>query len=334
VTTMKDVARRAGVSTATVSRVLTGAATVSEDVRQRVDQAMRDTGYRPNRVARGLRLQASMVWGLLISDIQNPFFTGLVRAVEDVAHANGYSLVLCNSDEDVDKESHYLDVLVAEQVSGLIITPEDERVTSVKAALSAGIPVVAVDRRLASAAVDTVLVDNQRGARDAVEHLLGQGARRIAILLGDERVTPHRERFAGYRAGLQSQGLPVNEQLVLRAGPHSVGAVESMRETFSAADRPDALFVSNNQLALRALQVLHDLRLNMPDDLLVVSFDDLPLAAVLRPGLTAVRQPTYDLGRRAAELLVDRLRDSTVVTREVLLAAQLIVRGSSVRAAR
>jgi LacI family transcriptional regulator, galactose operon repressor len=331
---MKDVALRAGVSTATVSRVLTGNAGVGDDVRRRVQEAVAATGYRPNRLARGLRRQTAMVWGLLISDIQNTFFTGLVRAVEDVAHANGYSLVLCNSDEDLDKEAHYIDVLVAERVSGLLITPEHEAKTTVDAALRAGVPVVSVDRRIRTSVVDTVLVDNHRGARQAVEHLTGQGARRIAVLLGDERVTAHRERLEGYRAGLVSAGLPYDDRLVLRAGAHSVGAVQALRATFTGDDRPDALFVTNNQLTIHALPALYELGLRLPDDLLVVCFDDLPLAAVAGPGLTVVEQPTYDLGRRAAELLLDRLASPDGVAREVLLAPRLIVRGSSHRPAR
>ncbi|WP_240723351.1 LacI family DNA-binding transcriptional regulator [Haloactinopolyspora alba] len=329
---MKDVALRAGVSTATVSRVISGTAGVTEDVKQRVEAAIGATGYRPNRLARGLRRQSSMVWGLLISDIRNPFFTDTVRAVEDVAHAYGYSLVLCNSDEDLDKERHYIDVLTAERVAGLLLTPEHEDRTSVAAAVEAGVPVVAVDRRLRTSTVDTVLVDNQHGARQATRHLAEQGARRIAVLLGDERVTPHRERLKGYESALKSAGLPVDEELILRAGTHSAGAAESLRAAMLGTDPPDALFISNNQLTSRALPVLDGLGVRVPDDLLVACFDDLPLAPFVGGGLTVVEQPTYDLGRRAAELLIDQLEATAGIAREVLMAPQLIVRGSSRRA--
>jgi LacI family transcriptional regulator len=332
VTTMKDVAELSGVSVSTVSRALSGRPGVGEDMRKVIRDAAEAAGYLPNRLASNLRRQTTTVWGLLISDIQNTFFTGLVRAVEDVAQASGYSLILCNSDEDLAKEAHYVDVLVAEQISGLLITAEDEARTSVRRALDAGIPVVSVDRRITSASVDTVLVDNQQGARAAVEHLIDQGARRIAILIGSEAFAAHKERHAGYSRALSARGIPEVAALELHAGPHNVGAVEAVRALFSSDDRPDALFITNNQLTISALPVLAELGLEAPRDLLIACFDDLPLARFVGTGLTVVEQPTYELGERAAQLLLSRIRDSEIPVREHMLSPRLIVRGSSVRA--
>ncbi|HEY8589319.1 MAG TPA: LacI family DNA-binding transcriptional regulator [Naasia sp.] len=331
-TTMKDVADRAGVSISTVSRALSGRPGVGEDMRGVIRAAAESAGYVPNRLASNLRRRTTTVWGLLISDIQNSFFTGLVRAVEDTAHQAGYSLILCNSDEDLAKEAHYVDVLVGEQISGLLITAENEALTSVQRAIEAGIPVVSVDRRITSAKVDTVLVDNRQGARAAVDHLIDQGARRIAILNGSETFAAHKDRYAGYRQALEARGLAVDPRLVLHAGAHNQGAETALRELFTGADLPDALFIANNQLTIVALPVIADLGLAAPSDVLIACFDDLPLAKLVGSGLTVVEQPTYELGKRAAELLLERIADPAVPVREHMLSPRLIVRGSSIRA--
>lgn len=332
-TTMKDVANEAGVSMSTVSRALSGRPGVGKDLRAAIREAAARAGYVPNRVASNLRRQATTaVWGLLISDIQNTFFTALVRAVEDVARDAGYTVILCNSDEDVTKESEYVDVLVAEHVSGLLITPEDAQQTSVRRAVEAGIPVVAIDRRLSSSLVDTVLVDNRTGARMAVSHLLGRGATRVAILNGRETFTSHLERHAGYRDAIVEAGLEVDEGLAIQAGAHNRGAAEALHELLAREVRPDALFIANNSLTVSALPVLAEAGVAVPEDLLVACFDDLPLAAFVgRGGLTVVDQPTYEVGRRAAGLLLDRIHQPDLPVREHVLSPRLLVRGSTMR---
>jgi LacI family transcriptional regulator len=331
-TTMKQVAATAGVSVATVSRVLTGSAGVGEEVRARVDAAVTRTGYRPNRLARGLRRQTSMVWGLVISDVENSFFTGLVRAVEEEAQAAGYSLVLCHSADSLERETRNVNVLVDEQVAGLIITPHDEQRTDVSAALAAGVRVVAVNCRLASAPVPSVLVDSTGGARTAVEHLLDQGARRVAVLSGEEIRTPHRDRVEGWRRAHRARGLEVDESLVARTGNHSSGMDEALRSLFEVPQPPDALFIASNQLTAHALPHLAERGLRVPEDLLLACFDDLPLASVVgRGGLTVVVQPTAEMGRIAARTLLARLRDPERPVEDVVLGTQLVVRGSSRR---
>lgn len=329
--TIKEVAERAAVSTATVSRALNGGR-VNPDLRARVESAVAEIGYRPNRLARGLRRQSTMVWGLVISDVRNPFFTSLARAVEDVANASGHSVVLCNSDEDVDKESRYIEMLVGEQVAGLILSPALEDLSTVDVALAEGIPVVAIDRRVRTTVVDTVLVDNHAGARDAVFHLVAEGARRIAVLVGDPRVTTARERLEGYVAALRQSGLEYEDELVLYGDFRGSNGRELVGELLSRADKPDALFVTNNLLTVGALEAIVAAQIEMPTELKVVGYDDLPLAALLKPGLSSVSQPTYDVGRRAAELLVERLNGGDGPAREVVLTASLEIRGSSLRA--
>src|SRR5262245_24185235 len=195
---IKDVARRAGVSSATVSRVLSNKPHVSDQVRQRILAAMDELDYHPSRLARSLRAQRSRIIGLIISDIQNPFFNTLARAVEDVAYAHQYAVFLCNTDEDIEKEKLYIDLMQAERVAGVMISPTHERDNACRKLLSAGVPVVVIDRRIADLDVDTVAVDNVGGAFALVSHLVGDGHSRIGAVLGTAAATTGRERYEGY----------------------------------------------------------------------------------------------------------------------------------------
>jgi LacI family transcriptional regulator len=218
---------------------------------------------------------------------------------------------------------------VAERVAGILLCPASEDETSIEAATAAGIPVVALDRRLSGDVVDTVLVDNHRGARRAVEHLIANGARRPAILVGDLRVTTAKERLGGYRAALADAGLPFEPDLVLQGDLRGSNAREITSALLARPDAPDALFVTNNLLTEGALEAVSEAGVDVPRELKLASFDDIPLARLLKPSLTAVVQPTYDLGRTAAELLMQRIRGEASRPREVLLVPSLEIRGTS-----
>lgn len=331
VATIKDVAELAGVSEATVSRVVSGSRPVRPESAEKVRLAVERTDFRPSRRARGLRTRESKVWGLLIADIQNPFFTGMVRGVEDVANRAGYSLILCNSDEDLEKEAHYLDVLIAEQVGGVFITPSDEDETSISAAVRANVPVVTVDRRLSGIDVDSVLVDNARAAREAVHHLVDNGAERVAVVTGEARTTTARERVEGARSALEQRGLRLPPERIVTASTTGRGAYEATLELLRRRPRPDAIFATNNQVAAGALRAIAAAGISMPDDLLFIGFDELPLAELIGTGVSAVAQPTYEMGVRAANLLLSRLNGNGRPPQAVLLSGTLQVRGSSVR---
>ncbi|WP_194896011.1 LacI family DNA-binding transcriptional regulator, partial [Catenulispora pinisilvae] len=212
--TIRDVAAVAEVSPATVSRVLNADQRVAPELRERVLAAVERLGYRPNSQARSLRTQATRVIGLIISDIQNPFFTSLVRGVEDAAQASGYSVVLANSDEDLGKEQQYLRVAAAEQMAGVILSPASSSRTRIGELVHEEIPVVTIDRRIA-ADVDSVAVDNVAGARRAVEHLLQTGASRVGIIAGPDDVSTAADRLEGYRAALRAAGLAVDPELTV-----------------------------------------------------------------------------------------------------------------------
>lgn len=330
-TTIYDVAARAGVSAATVSRVLNGSGTVAPDLTRRVRDAVKDLDYRPNGVARNLRRRATRVWGLIISDIGNPFFTALVRGVEDAAREAGYSLVLCNSDEILEKEASYIQVAVDEQMAGVILTPSSEAETDLTPLLERGIPVVAVDRRLHRHDVDTVVCDNVRGARLATEHLLSSGCRRIACITGPMQATTAQERLDGYRRALCAAAIPLDDGLVMVENFKEDGGYAGASRLLDLAVPLDGLFVTNNLMTVGALEALLERGVEVPRDLLMVGFDDIPWAKLTRPRLTTVDQPTYQMGREAGNLLAGRVHGHTEAARTIMLSPTIRVRESSVR---
>ncbi|MGB9183283.1 MAG: LacI family DNA-binding transcriptional regulator [Solirubrobacteraceae bacterium] len=326
--TITDVARSAGVSTATVSRVLNNHPRVDPSLAAAVRRAAKQLGYRPSRVARSLRTRRSQVWALLVSDIRNPFFTEMVRGVEDVAYAAGYSLILCNAEEDPVKEASYLELAVAESVGGVILTPTTTA-TDLTALSEFGIPAVLADRTIRSQGADSVVIDNAGGAQRAVEHLIGGGYQRIACITGPLDKTTGSARYAGYRAALSTAGRALDESLVRIANFRETGGRLAMQELLAVKPAPDAVFVANNLMTIGALHAIADAGLSIPDQIAVVGFDEMSWATLLRPALTTVAQPTYDLGVETGRLLRSRIEGYAGAARTVTLTPSLRVRESS-----
>jgi LacI family transcriptional regulator len=330
VATISDVASRAGVSTATVSRALNGKSTVDPELVARVLAAVQELGYQPNGPARNLRRQEAAVLALIISDVENPFFTAIARGVEDVAHKVGYSLVLCNADENAAKERRYIDVAIQERVAGVIMSPTSTA-TNIDLLVNRSTPVVAVDRPLPGHRSDTVLVDTRLAARQATEHLLSQGYRRIACVTGPTGVRTAEDRLAGYRDALRAADHRGSTRLVRRTEFRAPGANRATHELLSAPEPPDALLVANSAMAIGVLGALTERGLRPGRDVGVVAFDDVPWAALVDPPLTVVAQPAYEIGTVAAELLLARVNDGSRPATTTTLAARLIERGSSHR---
>ncbi len=329
--TLQEVAHRARVSIATVSRVLNKSDKVVPETRAAVEQALRDLGYRPSRVARRLRMNSGRAHlvGLIIPDIQNPFYAEIARGVEDAAYASDYALLLCNSDENPEKERFYLDVMRDESVDGLVLPPFDDTDPAVVELVRAGMPVVCVDRSLAQVKTDLVEVDNYRGAFEAVTHLLEKGHRGIALIEGRSEVSTSRERRRGYVDALAAYQLAPRKEL-MRSGDFKQESGRVLAgELLDLRKPPTALFVCNNLMTVGALAALHQRGRRVPADVALVGFDDLPWAEALDPPPTVVRQPAYEVGRQAMELLLKRITapDRTPVT--VRLLPELIVRRSS-----
>jgi DNA-binding LacI/PurR family transcriptional regulator len=329
--TMKDVAERAGVSTATVSRVLNARGNVRSEVQAKVIQAVEALNYRPSRVARRLRTKGTQVIGLIITDIQNLFFTSVTRGIEDVASRNGYSLMLCDTDEDLDRERLYLEVMHDEHVAGIILASAAETGHD-RQLYNGNIPIVALDRLIQDVPLDTVLVDNVGGAMTAVSHLLSLGHRRIGLVTGQQPSTTARERQAGYEQALAKFHVPVRPALIRKADwRETFDSHQRALELLTLAERPTALFTANTITTIGTLTAIRQLGLRIPDDVALATFDDIPWATLLDPPLTAVPQPTYELGKTAAEMLLARIVDHERPPLVVRLPLELVVRQSSGR---
>jgi LacI family fructose operon transcriptional repressor len=324
---IKEVARAAGVSTATVSRVLANSPHVRPALRERVLKAINELEYRPNLIARSLRAQQTRTVGLIVSDIRNPFFTAISRAVEDTAYEQGYSIILCNTDEDPRKESIYLNVMRDANVAGVILSPTGPTAAGLSE-LDADFAVVVIDRSIPDADVDMVLLDNVDSAYRLTRHLLDNGYRRIGAICG-ERSTTGRERCSGYEQALRAYGLQPANELVRFVPPHIEAGYAAALKMIDAAEPPDALLTTNSLLAAGALEAIRERNLRIPADIALVTFDETTWASLVQPPLTLIEQPTYEIGKTATELLLKRVAEPERPPRRVILKGRLVVRGSS-----
>ncbi len=327
---MNDVAAHAGVSNATVSRVLGDKPNVSEAVRARVYRAVEALGYQPDTTARRLRSQpTSQVIGLIVSDIQNPHFAALVRGVEDVAFEHRMNVILCNTDEQGAREAFYIKLMQSERAAGLLINPTIEAAPELLSRVYAlGTAVVFLDNRVADLAFDSIGVDDRKDAKAAVAHLLGLGYRRVGVVGGRISQSTGRRRLEGYYDALKAYGLEADPELVAETDFSEAEGFRATRHLLGLGRPPDALFCANNYATFGAFRAAQELGVRIPHDLALVSFDDLPCGAFLDPPLTAVAQPSYELGVQAATLLRERLEDKTLPPRNVELPTQLVVRQS------
>lgn len=327
--TGRDVAARAQVSTATVSRVLSGAPGVSEALRERVANAAADLGYHPNGLARSLRARATYTLSLVVPNVLNPFFTVLARAVEDAARVHGYRVMLGNSDEQPEQQDSYLDGLLESRADGLLLSPADGSTSpAVSELVTRGLPVVLVDRALPDAGLPVVRSDNVGASRDVARHLLSLGHRRLGVLGGPPYLGNARERLDGFRSAAAEHGRPLaGEHVVVGRFDESTGSA-GMRALLDTGQPPTAVFCCNNLITLGALRALAERGLRVPHEVALVSFDDVAWFELLDPPITAVRQPTRAIGRVAMETLLARIRGEQVTPADVRLPAKIVVRGS------
>jgi LacI family transcriptional regulator len=315
-TTIADVARRAGVSTATVSRVLSGVGRARPETRERVLDAVRALEFRPSLVARSLKRRATLTFGLIVTDIENPYFPQLVRAVEDAANAEGYAILLCNADEDPEREASYLDILVERRVDGMIVAASTIGTRQREWLASAPLPVVLVNTTAPNADLPSVVSDNRDGGRIAARHLLELGHRRFGYLMPPPRNLDAPERLAGVRDELELAGIdPDGPGLAIGTGAPTVAGGESAMaailaggdEGVASSGRPTAIVAYNDLMAIGALRAIRGRGMGVPGDISIVGFDDVAFAAYAEPALTTIRQETAEMGRWAVATLTDRL---------------------------
>lgn len=324
---IKDVAQVAGVSTATVSRVLADKPHVRPEVRDHVLSVVDELNYRPNRIARSLRVQKSNIIGLIVSDIQNPYFTMISRAVEDAAYEQGMSIFLCNTDEDPGKEAMYLKLMRDERVSGIILSPTQKTSNNFIEITDTHLPVVVIDRRVRNVEIDSVMIDNVESAYKIIDHLIGHGCRRIGALFGVGSTTGQ-DRREGYFKALKDHGLKSSIELAFFVEAREAEGYRATQKLLKLSPPPDAIFTSNGLLSVGALRALGESSQKMPEEIAFATFDETPWSTIVDPPLTVIEQPTYDIGRTAVELLVKRIQDPTRSARQVILKSKLIVRQS------
>jgi LacI family transcriptional regulator, galactose operon repressor len=314
VATVTDVATKAGVSVSTAARVLSGNGYASEATRRLVMEAAKGLGYVPNQIARSLRTKRTRLIGLLIGDVENSFYSVIARHVESVAKGAGYHVVLCNSDDDAEIEREYLKLLEGMHVDAVIVTPTSKNRRHLMHLLDNDIVIVQVDRRVEGLNADAIVVDNEAGAASAVSHLIEAGHSLIGILTGELTVPTARQRLAGYERSLKEHRIEIRPQLIRSGSFHRDHAIEDATALIAAQPTPTAIFAANNILAEGLLVALGRQGLRVPRDMSVVSFDDLEWMSMVDPPLTTIRQPTRDMARGAAELVLRRLQDGMTET--------------------
>jgi len=328
--TIRDVARVAGVSTMTVSRVVNRSGYASADSRKRVEEAIAQLGYVPNAVARHLRSKRTKTIALILSDITNPFFTTIARGVEDAAAPRGYAVMFANTDESESEEIDYIRMLAQRQIDGALLVPAGNRAEPYRLLQSQEIPTVVLDRRVSARRLDEVRCDSEGGAYSLVHHLIELGHTRIAVITGRRSISTSVDRVTGYELALAGAGIAFDPELVRYDSFSLEAGYRRTNELLAVSPRPTAIFAANNFIAFGTLRALREAGLRVPDDMSLVTFDDLPAEWHDDPFLTVLAQPAYEVGRRAAELLLDRIEKRLPVARQVqVLPGELIVRRSS-----
>jgi LacI family transcriptional regulator len=326
--TIQDVAVKAGVSKTTVSHVINATRFVEEETRQRVLLAIQELQYRPSAAARSLTTGRTGTVGIVVSDTSNPFFGELLLGVEEVLRPQNVALIICNTNETLEYEAHYLDLLLNQRVDGIITAATSQPWIELSKAEVQHTPVVFVDRYFDSLDGFYVGVDNKAGAYLGTQHLIQCGYQKIGILAGLDRLSTMRERLDGYRQALQEAGLPVNPYWIIPSQLNVDGGRQALRTLFNQEDVPEAVFINNNLLALGALFEMRDQNLVCPEDVGMVSFDDHPWAAVSCPPLTVMRQPTRKIGQVSAEMILALINNQPVPEKRVTLHCELVVRQS------
>jgi LacI family transcriptional regulator len=325
--TIKDVARKAGVSSSTVSRALSGKIPVDEKTREKVLAAVKELNYQPNALAKGLKEGRTGTIGLIVPNICNPVFPLVSRGVEDIARKFGYTVILCNTDEDVNIEKEYIQKLQKKWVDGVILATSGRQSGHIRELKEAGLPMVLLIRKLGDE-VDAVVIDNSKAACDAVSYLIRSGHKRIAIVNGDEKLSLYRERFQGYLRALEKAGADLDPSLCLEIPDHA-DCYERVSDFLKTKPLPDAFFAASDPIALHIMRAIKDAGYRIPEDISVIGFDNLQFSSYLDPPLTTVNQPLYKMGEAAAERIISLIEGEPSDPIIQVMDAELVIRKST-----
>nr|WP_084034614.1 LacI family DNA-binding transcriptional regulator [Anaerobacillus alkalilacustris] len=321
-TTIRDVAKYANVSAATVSRVLNKKGYVSKEAEEAVVKAIEKLNFQPNAVARTLYSKSSRMIGLILPDITNPYFPELARAIEDVALSNGYTVVLCNTDDDEKKEKQYIEALKQKYVDGIILVTNQLDVTDLA---PMAVPIIALDRIL-SEDIPAVVSENENGAIVATEHLIDCGCKFIAHLRGPIGLTSAEDRLRGFQSVVQQKGIA---NIVVNSDFNFEKSEEVTMQLLKKYPTIDGIFTSSDITAAGAMKAAHTLGRTIPDNLQIIGFDGIPLGKMLAPSLTTIEQPIYEMGALGARLLIQQFENKTLDTNLYKLPTKLVVRGTT-----
>ena len=332
---IKDVAIKAGVSITTVSHVINDTRYVSDELRERVFDAMRVLDFHPNTLARSLRSGRTKTIGLIVPDISNLFFAEVARKIEDRGLEHGYSVILCNTDDEGAKEAEYINVLIAKQVDGIIFISAGFDKENLQKPLSNKIPIVIADRDISGVPTDVVLVNNHQGGYLATKYLIGLGHKSIACISGPSQLTPSAQRVEGYREALKEAGLAENGSLEIAGDFRYQGGEAAMAKILGSDKKPDAVFACNDMMALGAMRAINNKGLRVPQDISLVGFDDIPISECVYPSITTIAQPIKLLADVVVDYLVERIgikanrkNKEAPEFRRTILETKLVVRDS------
>jgi LacI family transcriptional regulator len=328
VVTLKDVAEKAGVSTATVSHVINDTRYVSDELKAKVHRAMELLNYHPNAIARSLRRKRTHNIGMIVPDISYPFLGEVAKGVEDAGFERGYNVILCDSDGKLEREADYLELLQEKKVDGVIFVAAGESRSHVQALLDQGMPVVVCARQLAGLEVDEVIADNAGAGYQATEHLIGLGYRCVGCVAGPRDLGVSSKRVDGYRRALAHHDIPMREEWIAYASFQPRGGYEAMDELLALDEPPTAVFACSDLMAIGAICAASRKGLKVPQDMAIIGCDDIALAAFTNPSLSTVAQPKYEMGVVAVEMLVARIKDRSTALQRHLLPTQLVLRDS------
>ena len=328
--TIRDVAKLAGVAPITVSRVINNSDYVKQTTRERVEIAIDELGYIPNTLGVSLRSRQTMTLAVVITDITNPFWTTVTRGIEDVAQANGFSTILCNTDESEEKQEQYIQMLLRRRIDGILLVPSSSNPDPIKLIKKQNIPVVLMDRYVSDVDVDMVRSDSEKGAYLITKHLLSLGHQRIAMLSGPEDISTSIDRVAGYRRAFRDAGLPKSAEQIYWGEYTQESGYEMAKQMLTQFQNSTALVTSNNFIAIGAMRLLHERKIRVPEDMALVTIDDLSSTFTITPFFTVALQSASEMGKQAAQLLLNRVNgviDSPC--QEIILPVQMIIRDSS-----
>ena len=307
--TIADVAKCAEVSKSTVSQYLNNRFDyMGEDTKQRIAKAIEELGYQPNIVARSLKQKSTSTIGVIVANILHTFSTQVIRAIEDICHEIDFHIIVCNADDDPQKEKKYIDMLRAKQVDGMIIFPTGDNVALYKKLAREKYPIVFVDRLVSEISNPSVMLENEKASQLAVEHFMKKGHRKIGIITTSiiENISPRTERISGYKKALIQNDLPINEEYIKSLDLHKIQ--EGMKEMLSAENPPEAILAGNDLAFIEILKYIKTNNLKISEDIDVIGIDDVPFASFYNPALTTIAQPTFEMGKKAAELLLSKIK--------------------------